>query len=208
MAIVAIAIAIFVFLLTGAVTNEFTHDPGTGVLPGLVLGFLAAAPLFKFAAQERFNLLHPAPREYNIPAKLAFAKIRDYLAEVFYNYGDKWHVVTVDTQSGRIAANLRFTDEVTRIEGDARGNIHTRKERLQRFLSLEAQVRNTECVTTVVQLDFSPRVECANDAACDSIVSTLFTSLDISLGPPPPVAKRRVVEIDIYRISISTNTVA
>ncbi|NJL71591.1 MAG: hypothetical protein HC888_08225 [Candidatus Competibacteraceae bacterium] len=119
MAIIAIAIGIFVFLLTGAVTNELTHDPGAGILPGLVLGFLAAAPLFKLAAQERSNFLHPAPREYNIPAKLAFAKIRDFLAETSYNYGDKWHVVTADTQSGRITANLRFMDEYTHFEGDA-----------------------------------------------------------------------------------------
>ena len=68
MAIIAIATGIFVFLLTGAVTNEITHDPGAGVLPGLILGFLAASPLFKLAAQERANFLHPAPREYNIPA--------------------------------------------------------------------------------------------------------------------------------------------
>ncbi|MBX9692621.1 MAG: hypothetical protein K2Z81_09575, partial [Cyanobacteria bacterium] len=182
MAIIAIAIGIFVFLLTGAVTNELTHDPGAGILPGLVLGVLAAAPLFKLAAQERSNFLHPAPREYNIPAKLAFAKIRDYLAEVSYNYGDKWHVVTADTQSGRITANLRFMDEFTRIEGDARGNIHTRKERLHRFLALDVQVRPTDHGTTIIQLDFSPRVEGVNYAACDSIISAVSRLLELELG--------------------------
>jgi hypothetical protein len=187
MAILAIAAGIFVFLITGALTNELTHDPGAGVLPGLVLGFLAAAPLFKLAAQERSNFLHPAPREYNVPAKLAFAKIRDYLAEVSYNYGDKWHVVTADTQSGRITANLRFMDEFTRIEGDARGNIHTRKERVHRFLALDVQVRSTERGTTVIQLDFSPKVEGVNYAACDSIVSTVSSSIDAALGKGTPV---------------------
>ena len=182
MAIIAIATGIFVFLLAGAVTNELTHDPGAGVLPGLILGFLAASPLFKLAAQERANFLHPAPREYNISAKLAFAKIRDYLAEVSYNYGDKWHVVTADTQSGRITANLRFMDEFTRIEGDARGNIHTRKERLQRFLSVEIQVRPTERGTTQVQMDFSPTVEGVNYAACDSIIASLSAQIEHGLG--------------------------
>jgi hypothetical protein len=189
MAIIAIAIGIFVFLLTGAVTNELTHDPGAGVLPGLILGFLAASPLFKLAAQERSNFLHPAPREYNIPAKLAFAKIRDYLAEVSYNYGDKWHVVTADTQSGRITANLRFMDEFTRIEGDARGNIHTRKERLQRFLSVEIQVRPTERGTTAVEMHFRPTIEGGNYAACDSIVSSFCTNTDEILGLAMSVAK-------------------
>lgn len=182
MAIIAIATGIFVFLLTGAVTNELFHDPGAGVLPGLILGFLAASPLFKLATQERSNFLHPAPREYNIPAKLAFAKIRDYLAEVSYNYGDKWHVVTADTQSGRITANLRFMDEFTRIEGDARGNIHTRKERLHRFLSLDIQILATESGTTIIRLDFSPTVEGACYAACDSIIAGIHKQIDSMLG--------------------------
>ncbi len=182
MAIIAIAIGIFVFLLTGAVTNELFHDPGAGVLPGLILGFLAASPLFKLAAQERSNFLHPAPREYNIPAKLAFAKIRDYLAEVSYNYGDKWHVVTADTQSGRITANLRFMDEFTRIEGDAHGNIHTRKERLHRFLSLNVLIRATERGTTSVKCEFTPRVEGVNYAACDSVIAAFCTAIDDVLG--------------------------
>ena len=182
MAIIAIATGIFVFLLTGAVTNEFTHHPGAGVLPGLILGFLAASPIFKLAVQERTDFLHPAPREYNIPAKLAFAKIRDYLAETSYNYGDKWHVVTADTQSGRITANLRFMDEFTRIEGDARGNIHNRKERLHRFLALEIQVLATESGTTMIQLDFSPTVEGACYAACDSIISGIHKQIDSMLG--------------------------
>lgn len=182
MAILAIAAGIFVFLITGALTNELTHDPGAGILPGLVLGFLAAAPLFKLAAQERSNFLHPAPREYNIPAKLAFAKIRDYLAEVSYNYGDKWHVVTADTQSGRITANLRFTDELTHFEGDARGNIHTRKERVQRFLALNIHVQPTDRGTVVVQMDFAPTVQGVNFAACDSIVSSVLSNIDAALG--------------------------
>lgn len=185
MAIVAISIGFFVFLLTGATLSEITHDTGAGIIPGIILGIMAAAPLFKLAAQERSNFLHPEPREYNIPTKLAFAKIRDFLAEVSYNYGDKWHVVTADTQSGRITANLRFMDEHTHFEGDARGNIHTRKERFHRFLSLEIQVRPTERGTTAIQLDFSPRVEGVNYSACDSIVSQLVHAVDAALRNAP-----------------------
>lgn len=130
------------FLLSGAIISDITHDPGAGLLLGIVLGILTARPLFELALEQRSNFLHPAPREYNIPAKVAFAKIRDFLAEVSYNYGDKWHVVTADTQAGRITANLRFMDEYIHFEGDARGYIHTRKERLQRFLALDVQVQS------------------------------------------------------------------
>lgn len=80
-----------------------------------------------------------------------------------------------------------------RFEGDARGQIHTRKERLQRFVSLQIQVRATDG-GTVVQLDFSPTVEGANYAACDSIVASVAGSIDAILGgSSQPVLKRWVV---------------
>lgn len=182
MALVAIIVGTFVFLLTGALIGDASHDAGAGIVPGLVLGILAAIPIFRSACEERAQFLHPQPREYRVPAKIAFAKIRDILAEISYNYGDKWHVVTADTQTGRITANLRFIDEFTRFEGDARGNIHTRNERLQRFLSVEIQVRTTERGTVLIQMDFAPTVEGMNYVACDSIISSLSAMIDSSLN--------------------------
>lgn len=182
MAIVAIIVGTFVFLLTGALIGEVSHDAGAGIVPGLVLGILAAYPIFKSACEERAKFLHPEPREYKVPAKIAFAKIRDILAEISYNYGDKWHVVTADTQTGRITANLRFIDEFTRLEGDARGNIHTRKERLQRFLAVDIQVQQTERGTTAILMDFRPTVEGVNYAACDSIITSLSANIESALG--------------------------
>ncbi|RTL37264.1 MAG: hypothetical protein EKK48_24490 [Candidatus Melainabacteria bacterium] len=181
MALVAIIVGTFVFLLTGALIGEASHDAGAGIMPGLILGALAAIPIFKAACEERAKFLHPQPREYRVPAKIAFAKIRDILAEISYNYGDKWHVVTADTQTGRITANLRFTDEFTRFEGDARGQIHTRKERLQRFLAVDIQVQSTERGTTTILMDFRPTVEGANYAACDSIITSLSMAIQAAV---------------------------
>lgn len=90
--------------------------------------------------------------------------------------------MTADTQTGRITANLRFIDEFTRFEGDARGQIHTRKERLQRFLAVEIQVQQTECGTTAILMDFGPTVEGINYAACDSIISSLSANIEAALG--------------------------
>jgi hypothetical protein len=182
MALIAIIVGTFVFLLTGALIGDASHDASAGIMPGLVLGVLAAIPIFKSACEERAKFLHPQAREYKVPAKIAFAKIRDILAEISYNYGDKWHVVTADTQTGRITANLRFMDEFTRFEGDARGHIHTRKERLQRFLAVEIQVQATERGTTAVLMDFRPTVEGVNFAACDSIISSLSANIESALG--------------------------
>jgi hypothetical protein len=181
MAGIAIITALLVSVLSGTLINHFTQDPGAAVFSGAALGICAAYPIFKRACRQLTKFLHPAPREYNVPVKIAFAKIRNFLAEVSYNYGDKWHVVTADTQTGRIIANLRFTDEHTSMEFDTRGNIHTRKERLQRFLVLDVQLRATDHDTTSVQLDFSPKVEGVNYTACDSIVSSVTDAIDASL---------------------------
>ncbi len=188
MAGLGIALGVFVFLFTGAFINEgILHSKDVGLLPGLVLGVWAAWPLFHHAGVQRYNFLHPVPKEYKVPAPNAFGKVRDFLAEVSYNFGDKWHVVTADTHTGRIVANLRFTDEQVHFETDGRGHIHTRKERLQRFVALELYLKNSGCGTVIVQLDFCPKVEGVKFFACDSIVSAVSNAIESALGPGTPV---------------------
>jgi hypothetical protein len=182
MAGIAIGVGIFVFLFTGAFISNVLQNHDAGFFPGLVLSIWAAWPFFHHARVHRVNFLHPVPKEYQVSAKVAFAKVRDFLADTSYKFGDKWHVVTADTQAGRIAASLRFTDEETHLEADARGHIHTRKERVQRFITLDIQVKDTGRGTVVLQLDFCPKVEGANLLACDSIVSTVSGAVESALG--------------------------
>jgi len=92
-------------------------------------------------------------------------------------------VVTADTNTGRITANLRFTDEHTHFDIDGRGHVHTRKERLQRFIALELLIRDSGKGTAIIQLDFCPKVEGANFFACDSIVSTICNVIESAIGP-------------------------
>lgn len=184
MAAIGIVIGLFVFLFSGAFISEVVlHNKDAGAFPGLVLGIWAAWPFFHHARVQRYNFLHPVPKEYKVPAKVAFTKVRDFLAEVSYNFGDKWHVVTADTDAGRIIANLRFTDEHTHFDIDGRGHVHSRKERLQRFIALELLIRDNGTGTAVVQLDFCPKVEGANFFACDSIVSTICNAIESAIGP-------------------------
>jgi hypothetical protein len=181
---VAIGLGIFVFLLVASFTDEIVfHTKGVGAFPGLVAGIWAAWPFFHHARVDRYNFLHPVPKEYKAPVPQAFAKVRDLLAELSYNFGDKWHVVTADPQSKRITANLRFIDKETKLDLDARGGVHTKEERLQRFLELEVQMKDTGRDSTIVQLDFHPKVEGVNFAACDSIVSGLCNAVEASVGP-------------------------
>ena len=189
MAIFGICLGTFVFMFVGAFVGGFLKAKEAGVLPGLVAGIWAAWPCIHHAQVARYDFLHPAPLEYNVAAKVAFTRVRDLLAEVSYNFGDKWQISTADTQTGRLMANLRFTDEETHFDFDARGHVQTRKERMQRFIVLEAIIKDTGKGTTIIQFDFLPKVEGAKFSACDSIVSEVWTTVDSALGHGAPVGE-------------------
>lgn len=92
-------------------------------------------------------------------------------------------MVTADTQTGKIRASLRFIDDEVHLDADSRGKIFTRKERYQRFITLDILFSETPTDLTLVQLDFSPKVEGANFFACDSIVSGIQNAIERELGP-------------------------
>lgn len=180
----AITLGVFVFLLTGAFLGQMVlHNNEAGFFPGLIAGIWAAWPFLHQARVQRYNFLHPVPREYKVPVKQAFARVRDMLADISYNYGDKWHISSADTTSGRITADLRFTDEHIHYDMDSRGQIHTRKERLQRHIGLEIKLGDSGRESTLVYLDFAPNVEGPQFHACDSIVTGLINSIESRIGP-------------------------
>lgn len=183
MVLLGIALGFSAFCFFGAlIGSTILHKGDAGLFPGLVIGIWAAWPCFHAWLWERRLFLHPQPREYELPAKVVFASIRDFLAEVSYNFGDKWRVVTADTQAGRITANLSYTDEVVHVEADARGQIHTRKQRMQRFIALDILVADTGRGTTVVKLDFTAKADGANLFACDSVIANCQKAISAQLG--------------------------
>lgn len=118
----AITLGVFVFLLTGVFLGQMVlHNNEAGTFPALVAGIWAAWPFLHQARVQRYNFLHPVPREYKVPVKQAFAKVRELLADISYNFDDKWHVTSADTQSGKITADLRFTDEQIHYDMDQGG---------------------------------------------------------------------------------------
>ncbi len=188
MVILGMALGFSAFCFFGALIGQTILNKGeAGLFPGLVVGIWVAWPCFHAWLVERRHFLHPQPREYEIPAKVAFATIRDFLAEVTYNFGDKWRVVTADTQSGRIVANLTYTDEVVKCEADAKGQIHTRKERMQRFITLDAFVTDTGRGTTALKLAFTAKADGANMFACDSVIANCQKVISMRLGGFQPV---------------------
>ncbi|MBY0357963.1 MAG: hypothetical protein K2W82_08180 [Candidatus Obscuribacterales bacterium] len=190
MAFIAIVIGMLVFIFSAQfIGGVILQGKADGIFPGLVLGIWAAWPLLHFASVYKQNLLHPAPKIYNAPAKVAFAKIRDILAEASYNYGDKWRVVTADTQSGRIMANLRFAEESIGFASDSRKGFRTTNERLQRFIELAIYVKDAGRGSAIIRLDFSPVAEGFGYGACDSIIEGISGAIESALGSGVLVGK-------------------
>lgn len=189
---IGLSLGIFVTLLMGAIVGQLVvHKSEAGLLPGLVAGLWAAWPFFHHGGVNRYNFLHPVPKQYSHPLKQTFARIRQIISEKTYNFGDKWHVSTADTMQHRITATLRFIEEETKMEGDARGQLHTRKERLQRLLEMDIQLKDNEDDTTVVQFDFTPKIEGLASHACDSIISGIVSAVEGALGPGAEAGKAK-----------------
>ena len=181
---IAVILGLVVWGLVGALTGEcVVHKADAGIFPGLVAGLWVAWPFFHRGRVRRYNFLHPVPRRYNMPLKQAFAKVRQILSDKTYNFGDKWHVSTADTIQRRITATLRFTDEHSHIEASSLSNVHMRKERLQRLLELDVQMKEEPNDVTVVQFDFRPKIEGVVWNACDSIISGITDDVEVLLGP-------------------------
>ena len=97
MTVIGVIAGIITFLLVGAIVgNEVLHHPDAGALPGFVAAIWAAWPFIHKGAVQRYNLLHPVPKQYKAPAKLAFTTIYNLLVEEVYNFGDRWHVVSAE----------------------------------------------------------------------------------------------------------------
>jgi len=123
---------------------------------------------------NRHGFLHPEPRQYEATSKQVYIKIREILDELAYNFGDRWHEVVADTVTNRIVADLRFTEE----ESDFDNRTH----RVQRFLRLEANIKDDSAGRAVLKLDFNPRVEGMSFWACDRIISELMAAIETQLG--------------------------
>ena len=178
----AIIAGLFAWGIVGATLGQIVlHKNEAGIFPGLIAGLWAAWPFLHHGKVERYNFLHPVPKRYRVTVKVAFQKVRDILSDTTYNYGDKWSVPTADTQQRRIRAELKYNDETMKMEMDARGGVHTRTEKERRTLILDVQMK-AEGESTVIQFDFTPKIEGSSFFACDGIISRLLSDVEGALG--------------------------
>jgi len=175
-----IATGIFVSFLIGSILGEFVlHKAEAGIFPGLVAGIWAALPFLYRGKVQRYNFLHPVPRRYQVPLRHAFSKVRTMISDKTYNYGDRWRILTADTQTRRIHAALQFIEEEEKRE---LGKLDTYKQSVRRYLEMHVQFSEEPHDTTVIQFDFHPKVEGLSYHACDEIVAALIADVQAALG--------------------------
>ncbi|MDX2106797.1 MAG: hypothetical protein SFY67_10390 [Candidatus Melainabacteria bacterium] len=183
-----VALGMIFGLIAFCAVNSFVGEfviarYGTGVLPGLVAAIWAAYPFFQKAQNDSLNLLCPRLKKYPVNVQVAFSKIRRILGEASYFYGDKWYVVTADTATNSIVADLRFYEEETKMESSGRGHFHSRQVRVQRYIRLNCNLSPEGISESSIQMDFEVRVEGWNKRACDEIIAVLKQQIEEEIGP-------------------------
>jgi len=184
MLVVGAFVGIFVWVFVTAFTSGVVlHKADVGGFEGFVAGVWAAWPIINNALLERKYFLHPVPKRYKMPLKLAFSKVRQTINDKTYNFGDRWHVTTADTLIRRITANLRYNEEESRgFSGTQVSSIRHDKVRVQRLIELDVLLKDSGDDSTIVQLDFRPTVEGLNFSACDTIIGELQLNIANALG--------------------------
>jgi len=185
---IAIFGGIAAFLVVGAIVSQtVVHDSyaQAGWMSGLVAAAWCAWPALKGHQVERYNMLRPVPRKYQLPWKNAFGKVREILDRGNYKMGSRWHVGTADTQTRHIHATLQFMDEEGKFEapGGRAENIQYRTERVRRLVELDIQFQDQDDAT-IIQLDFKTQAEGNNPIyACDFVVEDIKNSIEREMGP-------------------------
>lgn len=184
MIVLGIIFGLIAFCAINSLVGEFViSKAGTGVLPGLVAAVWAAYPFFHKARIENFNFLHPRSVKYPVNVQAAFSKIRRILSESSYFYGDKWYVVTADTATNCIVADLRFYEEEIRMETSGYGHCHQRQVRMQRLIRLNVTFSPVGSAESNLKMDFEIRAEGFNKRSCENIVADLKAKIEEEIGP-------------------------
>lgn len=181
----AVLIGLFVWLVAGAIIGEvILQKPQSGVFEGFIVALWAAWPMIESGRVSRWSFLHPIPTRHNIALKHAYSKVHEYLAEKTYKFGDRWQITTADTQSRRISASLRFSEDESRgFSGSSIANVQHNTARVQRFLQCDIYFSEVTGDQTTVQFDFRRSIEGVNFAAGDDIITGLRGDIVSLLGP-------------------------
>jgi len=148
-----------------------------------VAALWAAWPFFNLGKPRAKNLKHPVPKTYNGRASDLFEDLHQLLRESAYRFGDRWSIVSADTQTNRIVATLQFTEEEqqVRLHGF---EWHYYPKNMRRLLKLEAHFIDKPDGQAIVEIDFETRIEGFDWHACDHFMEEVLESFENRVGAP------------------------
>ena len=176
--------------------RQVTHNDVAGILPGIVAAIWTAWPFFVFGKQDQLDLMHPAPRNYEGTVQDNFERLHQMLTEATYFFGDRWQIISANTQTNRLIANLTYRQE----EAQLGAGMSTRREFVRRFIRLDATFKDAGDGRTIVRFDFEQRAEGFSAHICDPIILNVIDVFEARAGagtteaagsyprllPPPP----------------------
>jgi len=187
MGLVGLIAGAIAFLFVEVVCHNATGNAHSGDMPGLVAAIWAAWPFFHKGAVQRLNFLHPPAKAYDKSSADVFEQLHEMLRETVYRFGDRWHVITADTQAKRLVADLQYTDEEFNIVAAATGKHST--ERMRRLLRMSVSFKE-DSGKAVVQFDFEPRGEGSDgDYACDPLIDEVEKAFEDRVGKGTTVSE-------------------
>ena len=179
MPFIGIFMGFIVYAYFGAfIGRQVTHNDVAGIFPGIVAAIWVAWPFFRLSMINHRDLMHPKPRIYPGTPQDNFERLHKLLNEAVYFYGDRWHIISANTQSNRLVANLTYREEEAQWAG---GNLNQHVW-VRRFVKLEAYFKDSGDGGTIVQFDFEQRSEGMSGHVCDPIVMNVMEAFDESAG--------------------------
>jgi hypothetical protein len=136
-------------------------------LTSLVAGAWAAwFYIAKNPPAAKGDLYYPAPREYKLPLKEVYTRIAEVFDQSTYNYGDKWRIVTADTEAKKIVADLRMKNKNS-----------------QQFIQTEVAFTDTSTDSTIVRFQFEAHDDnWLEFHPCSDIIEELMKKIKFQIG--------------------------
>lgn len=191
---IGVAVGIFAFLFIRAIVNHAVSPiMEAGDFPGLVVAIWAAWPFFHRDTVERFNLLHPVSKQYNVTSERAFCTICSVISDKRYAYGDKWQIINATEELGQITEDLQFVEERSMFNF----NPFAKKGPLKRYIKLEVAIRDAPKEgASIVRCGFGIKAD-GSISSCDSIVKDLIKTIEADLGSGALVGQPKSPELPV-----------
>jgi len=170
-----------------------------GKIVGPVLGFVAAVwaawPFFHLQNVSRLNFLKPPSKAYEGSCPEVFEQLHQMLREKVYRFGDRWRIITADTQNNKLIADLQYTDD----EFDINLQKRLDDNKVRRFVRLQTLFVDRPDGKTEVKMEFDPKAEGDDESTCDEVIKAVTKEFEERVGhgevvsqgqskelPPPP----------------------